>query len=238
MWQSGIDDGGIQDTDEGAKDGSHQHPPLIVATETNEWASHPCSRHMKMGTHVFFLSPVRAPPLNYREAGAIVSPRTPWPAASNTASTAPSARTRSATPAPYRTGAAPSSRASVSSCSPTALITLIPRATASCVAMMLTDPPPPNSSSVSPLLTFSCRRTPTAASAELGSAAASIHETVSGLRVQIDASAYSAYPPRPNSRAVTPSPMDVPVTPGPTASTVPAASKPSTAFGGSGMALR
>src|SRR2546430_7901323 len=100
--------------------------------------------------------------------------------------------------------------------------------------MMPTDPPPPNSSSVSPLLTFSCRRTPTAASAELGSAAASIHETVSGLRVQIDASAYSAYPPRLNSRAVTPSPMDVPVTPGPTASTVPAASKPSTAFGGSG----
>jgi len=38
-------------------------------------------------------------------------------------------------------------------------------------------------------------------SAELGSAAASIHETVSGLRVQIDATAYSAYPPRPNSRA-------------------------------------
>ena len=58
--------------------------------------------------------------------------------------------------------------------------------------MMPTDPPPPNSSSVSPLVTFSCRRTPTAASAELGSAAASIHETVSGLRVQIDATAYSA----------------------------------------------
>ena len=52
---------------------------------------------------------------------------------------------------------ASSSRASVSSCSPTALITLIPRATASCVAMMPTDPPPPTSSSVSPLLTFSCR---------------------------------------------------------------------------------
>src|SRR6266700_2327472 len=171
-------------------------------------------------------------------ARAIASARTPLPAASNTASTAPSARTRLATPAPYRTGVAPSSRASVSSCSPTALITLIPRATASCVAMMPTDPPPPNSSSVSPLLTFSCRRTPTAASAELGSAAASIHETVSGLRVQIDASAYSAYPPRLTSRAVTPSPMDVPVTPGPTASTVPAAAKPSTAFGGSGMALR
>ena len=104
--------------------------------------------------------------------------------------------------------------------------------------MMPTDPPPPNSSSVSPLVTSSCRRTPTAASAELGSAAASIHETVSGLRVQIDATAYSAYPPRLNSRAVTSSPTDVPVTPGPTASTVPAASKPSTAFGGSGMALR
>jgi hypothetical protein len=58
--------------------------------------------------------------------------------------------------------------------------------------MMPTDPPPPNSSSVSPLSTFSCRRTPTAASAELGSAAALIHETVSGLRVQIDATAYSA----------------------------------------------
>src|SRR5215472_2610522 len=58
MRQSGVDNGGIQNTDEGAKDGSHQHPPLIVATETSEWASHPCSRHMKMGTHVFFLSPV------------------------------------------------------------------------------------------------------------------------------------------------------------------------------------
>jgi len=34
--------------------------------------------------------------------------------------------------------------------------------------------------------------TATAASAELGSAAASVHETVSGLRVQIDATAYSA----------------------------------------------
>src|SRR6202162_5836023 len=32
--------------------------------------------------------------------------------------------------------------------------------------------------------------------------------------------------------------MDVPVTPGPAASTVPAASKPSTASGGSGNALR
>jgi hypothetical protein len=58
--------------------------------------------------------------------------------------------------------------------------------------MMPTDPPPPNSSSVSPLLTSSCRRTPAAASAELGSAAASIHETVPGLPVQIDATAYSA----------------------------------------------
>jgi hypothetical protein len=48
---------------------------------------------------------------------------------------------------------------------------------------------PPNSSSVPPLVTFSCRRTPTAASAELGSAAASIHETVSGLPVQINATA-------------------------------------------------
>ena len=104
--------------------------------------------------------------------------------------------------------------------------------------MMPTDPPPPNSSSVSPLWTSSCRRTPAAASAELGSAAASSHDTDSGLRAQIDATAYSAYPPRLNSRAVTASPADVPVTPGPTASTVPAASKPSTAFGGSGKALR
>src|SRR5260370_960882 len=93
---------------------------------------------------------------------------------------------------------------------------------------------PANSSRVSRVLTGSCRRSPTAAAAELGSAAAWIHETGSGLRVQIDATAYSAYPPRLTSRAVTPSPMDVPVTPGPTASTVPAASKPSTAFGGSG----
>jgi hypothetical protein len=106
------------------------------------------------------------------------------------------------------------------------------------VAMMPTDPPPPNSSSVSPLLTFSCRSTPTAASAELGNAAASSHDTCSGLRAQIDATAYSAYPPRPNSRAVTASPADVPVTPGPAASTVPAASKPSTASGGSGMSFR
>jgi hypothetical protein len=58
-----------------------------------------------------------------------------------------------------------------------------PRATASWVAMTPTDAPPPNSSSVSPLVTFSCRRTPAEASAELGSAAASIHETDSGLRV-------------------------------------------------------
>ncbi len=72
MRQSGVDNGGIQDTDEVAKDGSHQHPPLIVAPETSEWASYPCSRHMKMGTHAFFLSPVRAPPINDREAGAIV----------------------------------------------------------------------------------------------------------------------------------------------------------------------
>src|SRR5712671_6672617 len=77
-------------------------------------------------------------------ARAIASARTPVPAASNTASTAPSARTRPATPAPYRTGVAPSSRASVSSCSPTALITVTPAAAASCVAMMPTDPPPPH----------------------------------------------------------------------------------------------
>ena len=123
---------------------------------------------------------------------AIASARTPFPAASNTASTAPSARTRSARPGPYRTGVAPSSRASASSFPPTALNTVTPWATASWVAMMPTDPPPPNSSRVSPLLTCSCRRTPTAASAELGSAAASVHETDSGLRVQIDATAYSA----------------------------------------------
>jgi hypothetical protein len=58
--------------------------------------------------------------------------------------------------------------------------------------MMPTDPPPPSSSSVSPLWTSNCRRTPAAASAELGSAAASIHETLSGLRAQIDATASSA----------------------------------------------
>jgi hypothetical protein len=58
--------------------------------------------------------------------------------------------------------------------------------------MIPTDPPPPSSSSVSPLWTSSCRRTPAAASAELGSAAASVHETASGLRVHIDATAYSA----------------------------------------------
>ena len=89
--------------------------------------------------------------------------------------------------------------------------------------MMPTDPPP-NSSSVSPLWRSSCRSTPAAASAELGSAAASSHDTGSGLRAQIEATAYSAYPPRPNSSAVTGSPGDVPVTPGPAASTVPAAS--------------
>ena len=43
-----------------------------------------------------------------------------------------------------------------------------------------------------PLVTFSCRSTPAAASAELGSAAASSHDTASGLRAQIDATAYSA----------------------------------------------
>src|SRR5207245_3291749 len=73
MWQSGIDDGGIQDTDEGTKDGRDQHPPFIVAACTPcEWTCDPSSRHMKMGTHVCFLSPVRAPPINDREAGAIV----------------------------------------------------------------------------------------------------------------------------------------------------------------------
>src|SRR5690349_4360986 len=62
LRQSVVDNGDIQDTDEGAKDGSHQHPPLIVAPETSGWASHPCSRHMKMDTHACFLSPVRTPP--------------------------------------------------------------------------------------------------------------------------------------------------------------------------------
>jgi hypothetical protein len=41
--------------------------------------------------------------------------------------------------------------------------------------MMPTDPPPPNSSSLSPRRTCSWRSTPAAASAELGSAAASVH---------------------------------------------------------------
>src|SRR5260370_15455849 len=59
MWQSGIDDGGIQDTDERTKDGRDQHPPFIVAACTPcECTCDPSSRHMKMGTHVFFLSPV------------------------------------------------------------------------------------------------------------------------------------------------------------------------------------
>ena len=58
--------------------------------------------------------------------------------------------------------------------------------------MMPTDPPPPNSSSVSPLAAFSCRSTPTAASAELGSAPASSHDTDSGLPAQAGATAYSA----------------------------------------------
>src|SRR2546426_10731347 len=73
MWQSGIDDGGIQDTDERTKDGRDQHPPFIVVACTPcEWTCDPSSRHMKMGTHAFFLSPVRAPPLTDREPGPFV----------------------------------------------------------------------------------------------------------------------------------------------------------------------
>src|SRR2546429_4365859 len=67
MWQSGIDDGGIQDTDERTKDGRDQHPPFIVAACTPcEWTCDPSSRHMKMGTHALFLSFFRsAPPIVY-----------------------------------------------------------------------------------------------------------------------------------------------------------------------------
>jgi len=45
---------------------------------------------------------------------------------------------------------------------------------------------------VPPLVTFSCHSTPAAASAEQGSAPTSTHETVSGLRVKINPTAYSA----------------------------------------------
>jgi hypothetical protein len=80
----------------------------------------------------------------------------------------------------------------------------------------------------------SCRRVPTAASAEAGSAAASAQLTAAGFAVQEDARAYSPYPPRAGSMAATSSPACTPVTAGPRASTVPAASKPRTADGGSG----
>src|SRR5260370_36422864 len=67
MWQSGIDDGGIQDTDERTKDGRDQHPPCIAAACTHcGWTCDPSSRHMKMGTHALFLSFFRsAPPIVY-----------------------------------------------------------------------------------------------------------------------------------------------------------------------------
>ena len=124
-------------------------------------------------------------------ARAIASARTPLPAASNTASTAASTRTRLAGPAvPHRRR---------SQLAGERFVLLADRADH-------LDPPgdrelrrdDADGSAAAEqqqrltALDVSCRRTPTAASAELGSAAASIHETGSGLRVQIDASAYSA----------------------------------------------
>src|SRR4051812_41464600 len=113
-------------------------------------------------------------------------------------------------------------------------MTVAPSARASWVAMRPTEPPPPRTSSVSPEATRSCRRVPTAASAEAGSAAAWAQLTPAGLTVQEDAGAYSPCPPRAGSMAAPSSPVLTPLTPGPRASTVPAASKPRIADGGSG----
>lgn len=60
---------------------------------------------------------------------------------------------------------------------------VVPSARASWVAIRPTEPLPPRMSSVSPRATRSCRRVPTAASAEAGSAAASAQLTPGGLAV-------------------------------------------------------
>src|SRR6202042_3515660 len=72
------------------------------------------------------------------------------------------------------------------------------------------------------------------ASTDEGSAPASFQVTCGGLGVQAAASAYSPYPPSDGSKAATSSPTPTPLTSSPTASTVPAVSKPRTGGSGSG----
>src|SRR5580692_6415829 len=198
------------------------------------WASAACGMGMVWWARSRSLPPASRAIVWSRAAGAW--PGSAWDSVTPKSAAAGSDKVMTRFGPPAR--AVASARTPVPAASTTALLTVIPRATASWVAMMPTGPPPPNSSSLSPLRTFSCRSTRAASSAELGSAAASGHDTDCGLAVQVEATAYSAYPPRLSSRAVTGSPAAVPVTPGPAASTVPAASKPSTASGGSGQALR
>src|SRR5258708_1317098 len=76
---------------------------------------------------------------------------------------------------PWRTGGAPRARGSVSRAPPTSRPPPPPRAAARWVRMTPPPPPPPNSRTPSPPVTFSCRSTRPAPSAELGSAAASSH---------------------------------------------------------------
>ena len=116
-------------------------------------------------------------------ASAIASPSSPAPAVSNTASTpaGAAARTRSVQPSPYRTAVTPSPVSRPRSPSPAVPMTLMPRATASCAAMVPTLPPAPRISSVWPALSPRCFSARNAASPTVTTAAAVSKDSAGGL---------------------------------------------------------
>src|SRR4051794_26686644 len=100
----------------------------------------------------------------------------------------------------------------------------MPRPSAICTATAPTPPAPPSTKSVSPAFAPRRRSARSDVSPATPAAAATAQSMDAGLRAQALSTAYSAcvFGPWPN----TSSPTDTPLTPSPTSSTTPAASRP------------
>ncbi len=155
------------------------------------------------------------------------------PTMSRTASTPSGAatRTRSSTAAPYATGIPPKRATSSCLAGLATPITRSPRAVADCTAGTPTPPPAPLTNNVDPSTSPKRLRASNAVAAATGSTAAISGLTLSGRRAVNEAvvKACSAQPPTiPGQPPKTSSPMENWETPGPSATTVPATSRPST----------
>src|SRR6266545_6726909 len=160
------------------------------------------------------------------------------PMASSTTSNWPS----SGEPSPgWTSTSAPAARTAAPRCwLPAWPVTVALASTASCTANRPTPPAAPVTSTRSPAWTLASRRMPTAVTPATGRAAAVTKSQAlgSGAVHSAGTTARSAKAPPEGLAATTRSPASNPVTPSPTAATVPATSQPITLPGGCARAVR